>query len=81
MAKNVQNPCKTMLKSLRKTRANFCSKNKFFILLVQNSTFPPTFPYFPTYFPTTIPPLFIINLFHLSTEPITTIINKLEERN
>ena len=81
MAKNVQNSCKTLLKSLRKTRVKICSKNKYFTNPVQNTTFPPTFPTFPTTFPTAIPPLSSLNLFHFSTEPTTTTINNLEERN
>ena len=77
----VENLCKSMFKSPCKFHAKLCVKNKIFIHPVQISIFPPIFPAFFATFPTTIPPLYLTNLFHFSTQPITTTINKFIERN
>ena len=76
----VENLCKNTFKSLCTFRAKLCAKNKSFIQCVQISTFPLHFPYFFATFPTNISPLSLTNLFHFSTQPITTTINKYIER-
>ena len=48
--------------------------------VVQNSTFPPTFPYFPTHLLTTTPPLSFIHFIHYSTTPTITTTNYLYNR-
>ena len=78
--KILENLCKTPCKSTRKTRVNFCAN----ILNTQNpvykTLFPPTFPLLSTDLPTTTSPLYLINLFHYSTDPTITTINNLIER-
>lgn len=71
---SVENLWKTLRIFPRKSAAKLCAKNKFFVQLVQNSTFSPFYPHFLTHFYTTTPSLLLINLFHFYTAPTTTTI-------
>ena len=78
--KILENSCKTPCKSTRKTRVNF--RVNLFNLQnhVYNLTFSPTSTHFPTILLTPFPPLYLINLFHYSTDSTITTINNLIER-
>lgn len=78
--KNVEIACKTLWKSPRKTRENFRAKLLFIKFSVQNFQNSALFhPLSPTFSPA-FSPLFLANVFNISTDPTTTTINKLIER-
>ena len=71
---NVEIMCKKLCKTLCISPVKLCVKFKYIIFSVQNSTFPPTFPFFSTHFLTTRPHLYLINVFHYSTHSTNTTI-------
>ena len=81
MAKSVENLCKILFNSQRKTfvklREQLLTKN----FTCKTSIFPQTFTVIHTALFTTILYLFAPKLFHFSTKPITITINNLLERN
>ena len=80
MANFVENSCKNMWVSSRKTLEKLCEKLYFKLFACKTISFPQVFPRLLTAFFTFFSPLFIPKLFHFSTKSITTIINKNLER-
>ena len=81
MVKNVEILCKNLSINPRINFVKLCEKllSSFFVCKI--GAFPQTFSSLYTTFFTTNSSLFISRLFHFSTEPITTTINNLLERN
>lgn len=78
---NVENMCKSMLKSMCIFKEKLCVKLNFQNNPVKISLFPPRYSLFHTTFSTEFLPLINSKLFHFYTDPTTIITNKLEERN
>ena len=78
MAKNVENMCTIMCNSQCKHVVKNCSKNKSITPSRAKLTFPTNFSHFShiLFSNQTFP--VIINVFHFSTDPITTTINNIE---
>lgn len=77
----VEITCKTIWKTPCKSPAKFRAKLLVHPKSVYKIFIPPTFPTLPTKLFTTPPPLSLSNLFHYSTTPTNTTINKIIERN
>ena len=72
MANLVEKVCKTMLKNMRKKIGKLCVKNMGSQKSTKTKSFSHTFPYNYTDFPTNKSSLLLSNIFHFSTQPITT---------